>query len=256
MKIRNYSNKTISSYTYAVEKFLVFAGSRILDSVCVKDYIQYLLTVKEPTTVCQQIGAIKFFFNKILHNEIQVPYPKKNKKIPEVLTIEEVKKLIDVVENPKHNLILKLMYGCGLRVSEVVNLKGNDMLFDEGLIHIKLAKGKKDRFVKIPESIKNKLESYLKIYFENYLFPSQRGGKLTTRTIQMILKNVRKKAKISKNVHPHTLRHSFATHLLENGVDLRLIQKLLGHSDIKTTQIYLRVSNASIKNIKTPLDYL
>jgi len=143
-----------------------------------------------------------------------------------------------------------------LRVSELVNLKKQDFNFQEGLIHIKLSKGKKDRFVKIPDSIKEELKSYSMLNNKEIFFPSNRGGKLTTATIQKIIKNSAKKANIKKNVHPHTLRHSFATHLLEQGIDLRIIQKLLGHSDIKTTQIYLSVSNQLIKNIKSPLDNL
>ena len=130
------------------------------------------------------------------------------------------------------------------------------MNFVEELIKINLAKGKKDRFVKIPSSIKDELESYLKLNKHNTLFPSNRGGKLTKDTIQKIVQNSAKRAGIKKRVYPHLLRHSFATHLLEQGTDLRMIQKLLGHSDIKTTQIYTQISQASIKNIKSPLDNL
>ncbi|MBI3190962.1 tyrosine-type recombinase/integrase [archaeon] len=115
---------------------------------------------------------------------------------------------------------------------------------------------RKDRFVKIPESVRNELENYSKFDNDDILFSSNRGGKLTTKTIQLIIKNSAQKAGIKKNIHPHTLRHSFATHLLEQGIDLRIIQKLLGHSDIKTTQIYLSVSNQTIKNVKSPLDSL
>jgi len=192
----------------------------------------------------------------VLKQKINIPHPKRNKKIPEVLTLGEVKKLIGVINNIKHKLIVKLLYGCGLRVSELVNLKKQDFNFAEGLIHIKLSKGKKDRFVKIPDSIKEELENYYKLNNEEIFFPSARGGKLSTKSIQLIIKNSAKTAGIKKNISPHTLRHSFATHLLEQGIDLRIIQKLLGHSDIKTTQIYLSVSSQTIKNIKSPLDNL
>lgn len=145
----------------------------------------------------------------------------------------------------------------GLRVGEVVGLKKKDFLFDENLIHIKMAKGRKDRFVKIPESLYQELLMFSELNpNDKVFFVSARGGKLTTTTIQKIVKNATVKSNIQKNVHPHTLRHSFATHLLENGVDIRIIQKLLGHSDIKTTQIYLQVSNQSIKNVVSPLDNL
>jgi len=147
------------------------------------------------------------------------------------------------------------LYGCGLRVSEIINLKKQDINFNEGLIKINLGKGKKDRFVKIPSSIKQELKSYINLTSENYLFKSNRGGKLTKKTIGKIVSNSAKKVGIKKRVYPHLLRHSFATHLLEQGTDLR-IQKLLGHSDIKTTQMYTHISQASIKNIKSPLDYI
>ena len=172
------------------------------------------------------------------------------------MTFEEVKRLIDGVSNIKHKLIIKMLYGCGLRVSEVINLKKSDLNFDESLIHIRLAKGRKDRFVKIPDSIKEELENYSKFGESEVLFLSQRGGKLSTSTIQKIIKNFSKKAGLKKNISPHTLRHSFATHLLETGIDLKIIQKLLGHSDIRTTQIYLHISNQLIKNVKSPLDNL
>jgi len=190
----------------------------------------------------------------VLGNNLNLPNPKKNQTIPDILTIKEIKRLIEVTNNVKHKLIIKLLYGCGFRVSEIVDLKKEDVNFEEGLIHIKLGKGKKDRFVKIPESIRNELKSYCNISDFKILFPSNRDGKLTTATIQAILKNAAKKAKIKKRVYPHLLRHSFATHLLEQGTDLRIIQKLLGHSSIKTTQIYTQISQASIKKVESPLD--
>lgn len=153
-------------------------------------------------------------------------------------------------------LILKVLYGCGLRTSEVRNLKRDDMDFDSGLIHIRLGKGMKDRFVKMPDSLKDEMGAYLKLIRGDIAFPSNRGGKLTAATIQSVVENSARKAGIKKRVYPHLLRHSFATHLLEQGTDLRIIQKLLGHADIKTTQIYTQISQASIKNVKSPLDDL
>ncbi len=170
------------------------------------------------------------------------------------MTIEELRKLIKNTNNIKHKLIIKLLYGTGLRVNEIVSLKKEEVNFEELLIHIKLAKGKKDRLVKMPESILGELKSFIDMEGGEYLFESNMGGKLTTATIRAILKNAARKAGIKKRVYPHLLRHSFATHLLEQGTDLRVIQKLLGHSDIKTTQIYTQISQASIKNIKSPLD--
>jgi len=164
--------------------------------------------------------------------------------------------MIEKTTNTKHRLILKLLYGCGLRLGEIINLKREDVNFKEGLIKINLAKGRKDRFVKIPNSVEVELESYCTLDNNRILFVSNRGGKLTTKSIQKIVQNAARKAEIKKRVYPHLLRHSFATHLLEAGTDLRIIQKLLGHSDVKTTQIYTQVSQANIRNIKSPLDNL
>ncbi len=254
LKIRNYSKKTIKSYLYSVSKFLEYSKLKGLNGKVVKDYTITHLERKNPSSVAKELFSIKFFFDNILKQRLILPTIKRNKTIPEILTTEEIKRLIDSTSNIKHKLIVKLLYGCGLRVSEIVSLKKEDLNFKEGLIHIKLAKGKKDRFVKIPSSVLDELKNYSALGDSNILFQSNRGGKLTIATIQAILKNSAKKAEIKKRVYPHLLRHSFATHLLENGTDLRVIQKLLGHSSIKTTQIYTQISQASIKNIKSPLD--
>lgn len=256
LEIRNFSRQTIKGYLFSVRKFLEYSKNKGLNKDAVKSYIQSILKNKNSASVRKDLFAIKFFFSNILNQNLNLPNPKKNTPLPEILSIDEIKKMIKETSNIKHRLIIKLLYGCGLRVSEIVNLKKEGVDFNEGLIHIRLSKGKKDRFVKIPNSIKEKLENYCGINDSNILFSSARGGKLTKDTIQKIIKNSAKKAGIKKRVYPHLLRHSFATHLLEQGTDLRLIQKLLGHSDIKTTQIYLKVSNQSIKNIKSPLDSL
>lgn len=255
LKLRNFSPKTVKSYLYEVENFLNATGAS-LNEDAVKNYILGKLERKNPSTVAHTLSILAFFFEKVLKQKINIPYPKRNKTIPEILTPEEIKRLIEATSNIKHKLIIKLLYGCGLRVLELVNLRKQDINFQETLLHIKLSKGRKDRFVKIPNSIKEELENYYKLNNSDIFFQSARGGKLATNTIRKILKNSSKKAGITKNIHPHTLRHSFATHLLERGTDLRLIQKLLGHSDIKTTQIYLQISNQLIKNIKSPLDDL
>ena len=259
LEIRNFSNNTIRGYMNSVAKFLDFADKfrdKGLNEDLVKKYIQINIKTKEPTTISCDIFAIQFFFSVVLGNNICIPKPKKNKKLPEILTIEEIKKMINSTSNIKHKLILKILYGCGLRVSEVVNLMKKNINFEEDLIHIVLPKGKKDRFVNIPRSFKEELKSYCYLVDSEILFPSSRGTKLTTATIRAIVENSAKKAKISKEVYPHLLRHSFATHLLESGVDLRVIQKILGHSDIKTTQIYTQISQALIKNVKSPIDDL
>ncbi|MFH1585526.1 MAG: site-specific tyrosine recombinase/integron integrase [archaeon] len=254
LEIRNFSKKTVKSYLYSVKKFLDYSRNRGLNENIVKDYIQKELKTKNPSSVAHSLFAISFFFDKVLNQKINLPRPKRHKTLPNILTIEEIRDMINSTSNIKHKLIIKLLYGCGLRVSEIIGLKKEDVNFDEKLIKVILAKGKKDRFVKIPDSISMELKNYLELNEEDYLFPSNRGGKLTPSTIQVILKNSAKKSGIKKRVYPHLFRHSFATHLLEQGTDLRIIQKLLGHSDVKTTQMYTQISQASIKNIKSPLD--
>ena len=254
LKLKNYSKETIKSYLAQVRKYLEYSKEKGINSESAKKFLLKRLSTKSPSSVGHNVFAIKYFFKEILHQELDIPNPKRNKTIPNILTIQEVKRLIDITNNLKHKLIIKLLYGCGLRVSEIINLKKQDVNFEEDLIKVNLGKGKKDRFVKLPNSIKEDLENYSKINESKYLFPSNRVGKLTKKTIAKIVSNSAKKTGIKKRVYPHLLRHSFATHLLESGTDLRIIQKLLGHSSIKTTQIYTQISQASIKNIKSPLD--
>lgn len=260
LEIRNFSKKTVKSYIHSVSKFLEYVNAaksdRVLSEQTVKDFIQEEIKRKEPSSVSHDIFAIQFFFKNVLGKSVYVPRPKRNKKLPNILTKQEIKSMIEATSNVKHRLVLKMLYGCGLRVSEIINLNKKDIVFNEHLIHIKLAKGKKDRFVKIPESILEELKNYCALLQDEFLFPSQRGGKLTTATIQAIVEKAAKKAGILKEVYPHLLRHSFATHLLEQGIDLRIIQKLLGHSDIKTTQRYTQISQQNIKNVRSPLDSL
>jgi len=254
LKLRNFSKETIRGYLYSVNKFLKYSKGKGINKNILKEFILKHLEKQNPSSVAKDYFAIKFFFEKVLKEKVKLPSIKRNKTLPDILTIEEIKKIIKNTANIKHKLIIKLIYGTGLRVSEIVNLKKENVNIEEELIKIKLSKGKKDRFVKIPCSIKEELNNYMKLEIGEYLFESNRGGKLTKATIQAIIKNAGKKARIKKRVYPHLLRHSFATHLLEQGTDLRIIQKLLGHSSIKTTQIYTQISQASIRNIKSPLD--
>jgi integrase/recombinase XerD len=256
LEIRNFSGKTVRSYVFFIERLLAWSGNRPLDENTVKDYVRERLLYQNPSTVSANISAIKFFFGNVLKQKINIPYPKRNRPIPDILAAEEVRNLINSTNNVKHRLMIKLLYGCGLRVSEIINLRKEHFNFTENLIHIRLSKGRKDRFVKIPDSLKSELESYCNLNNEETFFPSQRTGKLTTASVQKIIKNSAKRAGIGKHVSPHTLRHSYATHLLEAGTDLRIIQKLLGHADIKTTQIYTQVSNQTIRKVKSPLDDL
>ncbi|MDH3353218.1 MAG: tyrosine-type recombinase/integrase [Nanoarchaeota archaeon] len=254
--LRNYSKKTLKSYIFSVKKFLEFCQNGGINEIEFKKYILEKLNYQNPSTVAKDLFAIKFFFENVLKRTVDVPTPKRNKTLPDILSLDELKSIIKIVINPKHKLIIKLLYGTGLRVSEIVNLKIQDIDFNEKLVKVRLGKGKKDRFVKLPDSISSEIKMFCNLGNSLHVFSSNRGGKLSIKSIQKIVSNSAKKAGIRKRVYPHLLRHSFATHLLEQGTDLRVIQKLLGHSSIKTTQIYTQISQASIKNVKSPLDNL
>jgi len=187
---------------------------------------------------------------------IDLERPKKEKKLPEILSKNEISKLLKAVKNLKHKAILYLVYSAGLRVGEVVKLKPTDIDSDRMLIHIIQGKGKKDRYTILSETALSILRQYVKVYKpEHWLFPGQHPDKhLTERSVQKVFDNARIDAKIRKNVSVHNLRHSFATHLLEGGVNLRYIQELLGHSSSKTTEIYTHVTQKNLSNIISPLD--
>ena len=205
-----------------------------------------------------RMNAVKFYFEKVLHKEkmfFDIPRPKKPELLPKSLTPKEIEKVFKSIDNPKHLLIIKLCYGMGLRVSEIVKIKIEDIDGENMKVLIQRAKGKKDRMVNLPESILNDLRTYYKEYRPKiYLFENRFGDQYSTRSIQIIFKNAMQKAKIFKSVGIHGLRHSYATHLLEFGTDISLIQKLLGHNDIKTTLNYTKVVDRHISQVKSPLD--
>ena len=209
----------------------------------------------------QAVSAIKFLFAEILDKPriaIQLPRPNKEKKLPKVLSEEEVSRILAALDNNKHRAILFLTYSAGLRVSEVVNLKIIDIDSDRMLIYIRQGKGRKDRCVMLSEIALQELRRYFKEYRPlEWLFPGAKTDwHITERTVQKVFANACKIAKIQKQVSVHSLRHSFATHLLEGGTDLRYIQELLGHNSSKTTEIYTHVTKKSIQKIQSPLDKL
>ncbi len=177
--------------------------------------------------------------------------------LPEILSAQEVKKVIDLTKNSKHKAMLVTIYALGLRSGELINLKIKHLDGNRNTVMIQKAKGKKDRILPFPESLKPYLRTYYKENRpKNYLFEGQKGGKYTPASLRSVFKQAVKRAHIDKNVTLHSLRHAYATHLLESGTDLRRIQVLLGHNDIKTTMIYTHVSSRNILDTKSPLDFL
>jgi site-specific recombinase XerD len=207
------------------------------------------------------VNALQYYFRTVLKRdsfEIKLPRARKEHHLPTVLTMEECFSIFSFVENPKHKLLLLIGYGAGLRRSEIVTLKWADILFDEHKIHVKQTKGNKDRIVMLPYSVVFLLNDYRKLYpNDEWVFAGQyKGEALSGRTVQQVMKNAVTKAGLEKKATVHTLRHSFATHLLESGTDIRYIQKLLGHSSIKTTMIYTHITPKAEKKIVSPLDSL
>lgn len=262
LKISKSSNYTLKNYLTTNQKFLDYIKKPIneINSDDLKLFLSENLSEKSPNTTTLYLAAIKYSFKTILQKDItlSIKRPKKQKKIPTVLTKSEIKTLINNISNQKSRLMVSLIYACGLRVSELTNLKTIDLDFNEMIGIIKQSKGKKDRIFNIPEYLKEDLKYQIKNQQKQnseYLFSGPKQ-KLTERNLQKIVSNSAKKANLKKRVHCHTLRHSFATHLLENNVDIRKIQELLGHSDLSTTQIYTHISKEELKKVSSPIDTL
>lgn len=261
---RKYSYKTVKGYLYYNRDFLNFIGkspSEINDED-IKKYLVYLSEERQSatSTLNQAINALKFYYGSMLKKKFvyEVKRPRKDKKLPVVLSQEEIAKILSSIDNTKHKAILMLVYSAGLRVGEVVRLKPEDIDSKRMLIHIKGAKGRKDRYTLLSETALEILREYWRQYKpQKWLFEGARKDRyITTRTVDKIMEHACEKAGIKKDVSVHTLRHSFATHLLEGGTDLRYIQELLGHASSKTTEIYTHVSTQSLGKIKSPLDGL
>jgi len=260
LKLRAFSPRTVQSYLYYNRKFLEFIKKQP-DQVTEDDIKSYIANLMERNISAKSIilikATLKFFYDEVLKkNIVNLKSPKVSKKLPVVLTKDEVKKLIDSVENKKHKLILKLLYSSGLRLSEIVNLRVGDIEIDEKIGWVRSGKGKKDRIFIISDKIVDDLkEEMKKKEGTQFLFEGWEGA-MSPRNIQKIVACSVKKAGINKPVHVHTLRHSFATHLLESGEDIRKIQELLGHTSLSTTQLYTHLTTEDLKKVKNPLDNL
>ncbi len=265
IKELRYSESTEKTYTYALEDYLNYHHQidiERLNEGHIQSFLRYLVMERKVSTSYQNqaINAIKFYYERVLGGQRKTYFidrPKKEKSLPVVLSEEEIVRIIRSVENIKHRAILMVIYSAGLRISECINLKIKDIDSSRMQIRVEQAKGKKDRYTILSE----KTLRFLRIYFleykpKVYLFEGQTGGIYSKRSIQSIFKAAVLKAGIQKQVTVHTLRHSFATHLLENGVNLRYIQSLLGHSSSKTTEIYTHVTTKGMDQLKSPLDML
>ncbi|NCN22019.1 tyrosine-type recombinase/integrase [Candidatus Falkowbacteria bacterium] len=257
LKIRNYSPRTIKIYLHALKEYFIFKKNdfTIFNEDTIKNFLLSSQSKISPQSQNIYLSAIKFYYYNIIkiNRKIEIKSAKKQQKLPVVLSRAEISLIISSISNPKHKLMLAISYGAGLRVSELVNLKIQDINTAELTIYLRNAKGQKDRLSILPEKIIPDLKEMIKKKSKNdYIFDNGAGNKLTSRTAQKIFENALNKAKIKKEASFHSLRHSFATHLLENGVDVRYIQTLLGHQNIRTTQIYTQVTNPGLKNIKSP----
>lgn len=262
LKISRASKYTIKNYLRSNKELLNFLekNPEDVDEDDIKRFMAEKLSDKASSSVTLFLSAIRYSFTGVLQKDptLGIKRPKKERKIPSVLTRSEVKTLLNSIDNKKSKLMLSLIYACGFRVSEIVNLKVNDLDIKEKTGRVVQAKGRKDRLFNIPTNLKKALAKHIedqKQKNQEHLFSGPKG-RMTERNIQKILKKYVEKSGIKKDVHPHTLRHSFATHLLEKGVDIRKIQELLGHSDLSTTQIYTHISNEELKKIKSPFEGL
>jgi integrase/recombinase XerD len=259
MELRNYSRKTIVAYG-SVIKDLYKSVKKPLQDLTEEEIKQYLhkkLQKKlSSQTIALAANAINFLYTQIYKRKDfeKIKHPKRSQKLPVVLSRAEIDKIISSIKNTKHRMMIALSYGAGLRVSEIIRLRVQDADFDDETLMVRQGKGKKDRLTLLPSKISRELKEFLASQpGRDYIFASERGGRLSEASAQKVFYAALKKTGIKKSASFHSLRHSFATHLLENGVDVRYVQELLGHANIRTTQIYTKVTRPSIKNIKSPL---
>jgi integrase/recombinase XerD len=264
LRIRNYSPKTIKSYTNSLRSFIHFVSPKHPRDLSNQDIRSHLSRMLETghwsaPSISQLINVLRFLYVELYHRPLEIgeiPRPKREKKLPTVLSQEEVLKIFDSVDNLKHKTLLMLVYSAGLRVGESVRLELKDIDPGRKLIHLRSAKGKKDRYTLLSEAMISQLGEYESVYHpDGFLFRGAEGkSHLSERSAEKVFEQALVRAGIRKHATIHTLRHSFATHLLEAGTDLRFIQELLGHSSSKTTEIYTHVSKKSLGNIQNPLD--
>lgn len=262
LELKRYANNTVKTYVNCFEKFINaheetdYMG---INEIQIRAYLQKLIQAGHSNSyVNQMINSIKFYYEivKGMPNRFYtIERPIKEHTLPKVLSKQEIKDILDATSNIKHKCILGLLYSSGLRIGELLNLKLEDIDSKRMLVNVKQGKGNRDRLTLLSEKILVQLREYYKMEKpKNWLFESPDGKKYSSTSVQAILKKSAATAGIKKRVHPHMLRHSFATHLLENGTDLRYIQNLLGHKSTRTTEVYTHVATNTFKLIKNPLD--
>ncbi len=263
-RIENYSEATVKNYSSTLKLFLQYVSNLKVNKISDDDIQNYLYFCKREkqysfSSMKQVLATIRFLYGKVFHQPIPKVLDIKLRKplyLPTVLSAKDISRLIKVTNNLKHKTILLLIYSGGLRLGELLNLKIGDIDSESMRIHIRQAKGKKDRYIMLSDKSLAMLREYYKKYKPtDYLIEGQKG-KYSPTSVQSVFKTALKKSGIKKNVTVHSLRHSFATHLLDKGTDIRYIQELLGHKRLETTQIYTHVSSHSINNIKSPADFL
>jgi len=261
LRYQKYSQSTYNTYLSCLQQFNDYLDieNPVINEEIVKDYLLALATRKySRSTINQHINAIKFYLEKVLKQPRKTYYfqrPRKDKKLPTVLSLDEVQRIFSNLPNLKHKAVLTLLYSSGMRIGEVINLRIEDVDSERMFIHIRKGKGAKDRMVPLASNVLELLRDYYKTYKpREYLFNGEENSQYSPTSIRQVLRRAVRKSFIKKTVTPHTLRHSYATHLLERGTDLRYIQVLLGHSSVKTTEIYTHVSNKNLQLVKSPIE--
>lgn len=263
LELKRYSSRTIIGYRSHLLIFSRSFHSKSLRSITdreIMDFIYNLILHKNisPSYQRQIVGSIKLFYKEIFNRDIPLTHlnaARREKSLPEILNQKEIRAVIDGIKNLKHKAIISLLYSSGLRVGELLNLRPSDIDSERMLVYVKEGKGKKDRYTVLSEKTLQTLRNYyLKYKPSKYLFEGQNGGKYSVKSVSMVFKRALKRHGIGKHLTLHSLRHSFATHLLERGIGVSHIQKLLGHAHIGTTMLYTHIARYAATDIRSPLD--
>lgn len=259
MKLRNFSPRTIDVYLYYNEQFLKFCqkSPREISHQDIRAYVLHLITKQHSSsTINLAHNALNFYYGKILRKSVdKISFQKKEQRIKQIASFAEIQRMHSALKNKKHKLILSLLYATGVRVSELVSIKIEDINFERKLLCVRQGKGRKDRYTILSNTVIDEIKNYLRIrlYKSPYLFASYERH-ISPRTVEEVIMQACKKARIQKDITPHSLRHSFATHHMEAGTKTEYIQQMLGHKDIRTTRGYEQIVTAHLEKIKSPHD--